>query len=125
MSITVSPLSQTVSEGGIATFTATGRGIKTKQFKYEWVKIEGENSTVGRNAQLTINNIKIKDQGTYLCGITNEWKKTKYSKHVQLTVVGKIQIVQYIHILGLLFNNFTSYILCIYHSSTRSIYSHQ
>ena len=33
-----------------------------------------------------INNVKIKDQGT-----TNEWKKTKYSKYVQLTVFGKIQ----------------------------------
>ena len=94
LSITVSPLSQTVSEGGVAVFTATGRGIKTKQFKYEWYKIEGQNlTTVGRNAQLMINNVKIKDQGTYLCGITNEWKKTKYSEYIQLTVDGKIQTV--------------------------------
>ena len=93
LSITVSRLSQTVSERGIATFTATGRGIRTKQFKYQWYKIERENITVGRNAQLIINNVKIKDQGTYLCGITNEWKKTKYSEYVQLTIVGKIQRV--------------------------------
>ena len=62
-------------------------GLKLK------VKIEGENSTVGRNAQLMIDNVKIKDQGTYLCSITNEWKKTKDSKYVQLTVGGKIQTV--------------------------------
>ena len=102
-SITVSPLTQTVSEGGVAIFTATGRGIKTKQFKFEWIKIEGKNSTVGRNAQLMIDNVKIKDQGTYLCSITNEWNKTKDSKHVQLTVVGEIQTV-YIYIVSLSFN---------------------
>ena len=94
LSITVRPLSQTVSEGEVSIFTATGRGIKTKPFKYEWYKIEGENLiTVGRNAQLMINNVKMKDQGTYLCGITNEWKKSKQSKYVQLTVVGKMQTV--------------------------------
>ena len=93
LSIIVSPLTQTISEGGVAILTATGRGIKTKQFKYEWVKIERENLTVGRNAQLMINNVKIKDQGTYLCGITNEWNKTKHSEYIQLTVVGKIQTV--------------------------------
>ena len=98
LSITVSPLTQTVIEGGVAIFTATGRGIQTKQFKYEWVKIEGENLTVGRNAQLMINNVKIKDQGTYFCGITNEWRKTKYSNYIQLTVVGMIQAV-YIYIM--------------------------
>ena len=38
-----------------------------------------------------INNVKIIDQGNYLCGITNEWNKTKYL-NVQLTVVGKIYI---------------------------------
>ena len=64
-----------------------------------WVKIKGENLTIGRNAQLMINNIKIKDQGTYLCGITNEWNKTNYSEHVQLTVVGMIQTV-YIHVVS-------------------------
>ena len=81
MSITVEPLSQTVSEKGNVTFTATGRGIKTKQFEYEWYKIDGEFLTaVGRNAQLVIKNVKIKDQGTYRCGITNEWKKTKRSE---------------------------------------------
>ena len=83
-----------MNEGEVAVFTATGRGIKTKQFQYEWVKIEGENlTTVGRNAQLMINNVKIKDQGSYLCVITNEWKTTKVSEFVNLTVVGKIQAV--------------------------------
>ena len=92
MSISVSPSSITVNEGGVAIFTAIGNGIKTRQFKYEWVKSKGENlTTVGRNAQLMINNVKIKDQGIYFCGITNEWKKTKYSNGVQLTVVGKIR----------------------------------
>ena len=90
MSITVSPLRQTVNEGGVATFTAIGNGIKTREFKHEWVKSKGENiTTVGRNAQLMINNVKIKDQGNYFCGITNEWKK-KYSNNVQLTVIGKM-----------------------------------
>ena len=104
LSITVRPLTQTVSEGGVVVFTATGRGIKIKQFKYEWVKTEGENLIIiGRSAQLMINNVKIKDQGTYLCSITNEWNKTKDSKHVQLTVVGEIQIV-YIYIVSLSFN---------------------
>ena len=92
MAITVSPLKQTVNEGGVATFTAIGNGIKTRQFKYEWVKRKGvEVTTVGRNAQLMINNVKIKDEAIYFCGITNEWKKTKYSNSVQLTVVGKIR----------------------------------
>ena len=91
MSISVSPSSITVNEGGVAIFTAIGNGIKTRQFKYGWVKSKGENlTTVGRNAQLMINNVKIKDQGSYFCGITNEWKRTKYSNTVQLTVVGKI-----------------------------------
>ena len=92
MTITVSPLRQTVNEGGVATFTAIGNRIKTRQFKYEWVKSKGEKlTTVGRNAQLRITNVKIKDQGSYFCGITNEWKRTKYSNTVQLTVVGKIR----------------------------------
>ena len=90
MSISVSPLRQTVNEGGVVTFTAIGNGIKTREFKYEWVKSKGENiTTVGRNAQLMINDVKIKDQGNYFCGITNEWK-TKYSNYVQLTVIGKM-----------------------------------
>ena len=92
MAITVSPLRQTVNEGGVAIFTAIGNGIKTRQFKYEWVKRKGENlTTIGRNAQLMIKNVKIKNQGSYFCGITNEWKNTKYSNGVQLTVVGKIR----------------------------------
>ena len=100
LSISVSPLRQTVSEGGVAIFIATGNGIKTRPFKYEWVKIEGNNDliTVGRNAQLLINNVKIKNQGIYFCGITNEWKKTKYSQNIQLTVIGKIHIISINHI---------------------------
>ena len=94
LSITVSPLRQTVSEGGDAIFTATGNGIKTREFefKYEWLKFEGITDliTVGRNAQLVTNNVNIKDQGIYFCGLTNEWKKTKYSVGIQLTVIGKI-----------------------------------
>ena len=49
LSITVSPLIQTVSEGGVATFIATATGIKTREFEYEWFKFDGLKSiTVGR-----------------------------------------------------------------------------
>ena len=92
MSITVSLLRQTVNEGEVATFTAIGNGIKTREFKYEWFKRKGNKlTTVGRNAQLMITNVKIKDQGSYLCGITNEWENIKHSRIIELTVIGKIR----------------------------------
>ena len=77
---------------------AIGNGIKTREFEYKWFKSKGENSlTVGRNAQLIINNVKIKDQGSYFCVITNEWNTTKCSNSVQLTVVGKIHTNLHLH----------------------------
>ena len=91
MSITVSPLRQTVSEGGVATFTATGSGIKTREFEYQWIKFSGSRSVVvGRNRQLMINNVRIEDGGYYYCMIINEWNNAKHSVTVVLTVNGKM-----------------------------------
>ena len=71
MSITVSPLSQTVSEGGVATFTATASGIKTTsgEFEYEWWKLSNgrQSIMVERKKHLKIQNVKIKDGGSYNC----------------------------------------------------------
>ena len=95
MSITVSPLSQTVSEGGVATFTATASGIKTtsREFEYEWWKLSnGQQSVmVGKKKRLQIQNVKIKDRGDYFCIISNEWGNTLISESVHLTVNGKTQ----------------------------------
>lgn len=92
MSITVSPLRQTVSEGGVATFTATGSGIKTREFEYQWLKFSGNRSVVvGRSRQLMINNVRIEDGEYYYCSVTNQWNKIRYSETVTLTVIGKIQ----------------------------------
>ena len=92
LSIIVSPLNQTVSEGGVATFTTTATGIKTREFEYEWFKvIEEDLIKVGMNKQLTINNVRIEDKGNYYCVVTNEWNKTKESRRVQLSVNGKMQ----------------------------------
>ena len=95
MSITVSPLSQTVSEGGVATFTATASGIKTRsgEFEYEWWKLSnGQQSVmVGKKKRLQIHNVKIKDRGDYFCIISNEWGNTLISESVHLIVNGKAQ----------------------------------
>ena len=91
MSITVSPLSQTVSEGGVATFTATASGIKTREFKYEWIKFEGQKSTiVGRNKYLIIDTVRVEDTGSYYSCVTNEWNSTKCSVIVNLIISGKL-----------------------------------
>ena len=93
MSITVSPLRQSVSEGGVAIFTATATGIKTRAFEYEWWKFSsGQQSVmVGRNRQLQIQNVKIKDERSYYCIVTNEWGNKISSERVHLTVTGKTQ----------------------------------
>ena len=93
MSITVSPLSQNVSEGGVATFTATASGIKTRsgEFEYEWWKLSnGQQSVmVKRKEHLQIQNVKIKDEGKYYCNVTNEWGNNIISESVYLVVTGK------------------------------------
>ena len=92
MSITVSPLSQTVSEGGVATFTATASGIKTRRFKYRWFKIERPKSTiVGTNRNLTIHTVRLEDAGLYRSCVINEWNNRKCSLAVYLTTNGKLQ----------------------------------
>ena len=90
MSITVSPLSQTVSEGGIATFTAITTGIKTREFEYEWIKYK-ETGTVGSNRSLIINNVTVEDAGSYYSCVTNEWNNKKCSVLAELT--SKLQII--------------------------------
>ena len=96
MSITVSPLSQNVSEGGVATFTATASGIKTRsgEFEYEWWKlINGQQSVmVKRKEHLRIENVKIKDEGKYYCNVSNEWGNKIMSESVYLVVTGKTHI---------------------------------
>ena len=92
MSITVSPLSQTVSEGGAATFTATASGINTTKFKYEWLKFKGPRSArVQRNKIIIINNVRLEDAGLYYSCVTNEWSNTQCSGTVNLTINGKLQ----------------------------------
>ena len=86
---------QIVSEGGVATFTATASGIKTVGFKYKWRKLHGEqqSSIVGRNRRhLMINNVRIKDADWYYCIVTNEWDNKKPSQAVQLLINGKMII---------------------------------
>ena len=93
LSITVGPLNQTVSEGGVATFTTTATGRKTTKFKYEWFKYNNkQRSLIIRNKNLVIYNVRIKDEGSYYCIVTNEWGTRKPSTLVHLTVTGKIQI---------------------------------
>ena len=102
MSITVSPLSQTVSEGGIATFIAKASGIKTRSggFEYEWWKLSnGEQSVIKRKKYLRIQNVKINDEGKYYCNVSNEWGNNIMSEMVYLVVTGKaykIYMVLYI-----------------------------
>ena len=90
LSITVSPLSQTVSEGGVATFTAIASGIKIREFGYEWFKFEGQESTlVEKNRFLIIDTVRVDDGGLYYSCIINEWNNTKCSLVVNLTISGK------------------------------------
>ena len=92
LSITVSPLIQTVSEGGVATFIATATGIKTREFKYEWFKFERPKSiTVGRNSRLNINNVRVENEGLYYSCVKNEWNNINCSYRVSLTISGKLQ----------------------------------
>ena len=92
MSITVSPLNQTVSEGRVATFTATATGIKTREFEYEWFKFERLKSiTVGRKRNLIINDVRVENEGSYYSCVKNEWNNMKCSPTVNLTISGKIQ----------------------------------
>ena len=92
MSITVSPLSQTVSEGGVATFTATASGVKTGEFEYEWFKFERQKSTVvGRTRNLSIDTVRVDDAGSYHSCVTNEWNNRKCSVAVNLAIIGKLQ----------------------------------
>ena len=97
MSITVSPLSQTVSEGGVATFIATASGIKTRsgEFEYEWWKLSNgqqQSVMVKRKKRLQIQNVKIKDGGYYNSIVSNQWGNNKISESVHLIVSGKVQI---------------------------------
>ena len=96
MSITVSPSSQTVSEGGVATFTATANGIKTTfgGFEYEWWKLSAEQQSVmvKNEKHLQIQNVKIKDGGDYNCIVGNEWGNKNISEIVHLIVTGKAKI---------------------------------
>ena len=44
--------------------------------------------------QLTINNIRIEDQGDYYCKVENEWGKMNQSETVQLIVNGEMIMLQ-------------------------------
>ena len=97
LSITVSPLIQTVSEGGIATFIANATGIKTREFEYEWLKFERPKSiTVGRNKRLNINYVRVENAGSYYSCVKNEWNNINCSPKVNLTISGKLQDYSYI-----------------------------
>ena len=91
LSITVSPLIQTVSEGGIATFIATVTGIKTREFEYEWFKFERPKSiTVGGKRNLIINDVRVENEGLYYSCVKNEWNNTKCSHRVNLVISSKL-----------------------------------
>ena len=93
MSITVSPLIQTVSEGGIATFTATATGIKTREFEYKWFKFERPKPiTVGRKRNLIISDIRVEKEGFYYSCVKNQWNSINCSNRVSLTINGKMQV---------------------------------
>ena len=92
LSITVSPLNKTVSEGGVTTFIATATGIKTREFEYEWFKFERPKSiTVGRNRRLNINNVRVENEGLYYSCVKNQWNNINCSQKVSLTISGKLQ----------------------------------
>ena len=92
LSISVSPLIQTVSEGGVATFTATATAIKTREFEYEWFKFERLKSiTVGRKRSLIINDVRVENEGLYYSCVKNQWNNRKCSHTVNLTISGKMQ----------------------------------
>ena len=129
MSITVSPLSQTVSEGGVATFTATASGIKTREFKYEWIKFKGPRSAiVGRDRSLVIKNIRVEDAGSYYSCVTNEWSNTQCSDTVNLTISGKLQYYvtanSYKHSINLNFTIVTSSVFTT-HPQDQFIYNNE
>ena len=93
LSITVSPLIQTVSEGGVATFTAIATGIKTRRFEYEWLKFERPKSiTVGWKRNLIINDVRVENEGFYYSCVKNQWNNINCSNRVSLTINGKMQV---------------------------------
>ena len=92
LSITVGPLNQTVSEGGVATFTATATGIKKRGFEYEWFKFKRPTSiTVGKKRNLIITDVRVENEGLYYSCCKNEWNSVKCSQRVNLTINGKMQ----------------------------------
>ena len=98
MFINVSPLNQTVSEGGVATFTATATGIKTREFEYEWFKFERlKPSTIGKKKSLIINDVKVENEGLYYSCVKNQWNNIKCSHRVNLIISGKMQDYIYEH----------------------------
>ena len=87
------PISQTVNEAGVANFTATASGIRIREFEYEWFKFKRTKSTmiVGRNRNLIINNVRVKDAGSYYSCVKNEWDNRKCSLTVTVIINGKLQ----------------------------------
>ena len=71
---------------------ATASGIKTREFKYEWFKFEGEKSIiVGRKRNLIVNNVRLEDAGSYYSCVKNEWNNRKCAVKANLTISGKLQ----------------------------------
>ena len=92
LSISVGPLIQTVSEGGIARFIATATGIKIRELEYEWFKFEApESIIVGRKRNLIINNVRVGNEGLYYSCVKNEWNNTNCSLKVNLVINSKLQ----------------------------------
>ena len=90
LSITVIPLSQTANEKENVTFISTASGIKTKEFEYQWFKFERQKSLIVEwNRNISINNVRVEDEGLYYSCVRNEWNTTKCSLTVNLTISGK------------------------------------
>ena len=88
------PQNITLGKGNTLSLTVIASGPESKQFKYQWKKMNSNSfPTLARGlntSNLIIPLVSASDNGSYYCVVTNPWGNTETSKKAIVKVLCKL-----------------------------------